>query len=76
MVLTTLEVVGFTAKLPMDLDKNAFFVQQICHLTGQFFLILRLFQTIQLRRDSEQALVKALKGALDFCVGMLTAVHL
>jgi hypothetical protein len=47
-----------------------------CHLTGQFFLILRLFQSIQLRRNSEQSLVKAPKREVDFCVSKLTAVHL
>ena len=39
--------------------------KHVRHLTGQFFLILRLFQLIQLRRDSEQSLVEALNRALD-----------
>ena len=32
MVLTTLDVIGFIATRPTDLDKNALFVQQICHM--------------------------------------------
>ena len=32
MVLTALEVIGSIATRPTDLDKNAFFVQRICHM--------------------------------------------
>jgi hypothetical protein len=46
------------------------------HLTGQCFLIFRLFNPIQLRRDGEQAPVETPERALDSCVGKLTAVHL
>ena len=32
MVLTVLEVIGFTAMLPTHLRKNAYFGQPICHM--------------------------------------------
>jgi hypothetical protein len=32
MVLTTLDVTGFIAIRPTNLDKNAWFVQRICHM--------------------------------------------
>jgi hypothetical protein len=36
MVLTALEVIGFIATRPTDLDKNAFVVQRICHMQQIF----------------------------------------
>jgi hypothetical protein len=30
--LTTLDLIGFIAMHPTNLDKNAFFVQPICHM--------------------------------------------
>jgi hypothetical protein len=35
-VLTVLEVIGFIAMYPSDLDKNALFVQLICHMQQLF----------------------------------------
>jgi hypothetical protein len=32
MVLTALQVIGFIAMRPRDLDRNAFFAQPICHM--------------------------------------------
>jgi hypothetical protein len=32
MVLTALQLIGFIATRPQDLDKKAFFAQRICHM--------------------------------------------
>ena len=42
MVLTTLEVIGFIAIRPTHLDRNAFFVQSICHMQQIFRVPQRL----------------------------------